>query len=399
MVLTRVLRQIQAVRDHHPLKRLKDGSVLVTRFKDVSSVYSNPKVYSSSKLVEFLPKFGAGTPLYEHHTTSLIFNDPPVHTRVRRIMLGAANPNNFVKMEPDIQRLVDALLDKAEKKGRIDLIEDFASVVPIEVIGNLLDVPHEERGPLRDWSLAILGALEPVITPEQMAEGNKAVVDFCTYLRDLVRRRLEKPGNPEIDVLTRLLQGESGTGEKLTEVQLLHQCVFLLNAGHETTTNLIANGIVNLWRNKSQLKLLLSDVDKYIDGAIDELLRYESPVQLGNRRTIDKTVLGGIQLDSGTRIQIAIGAANRDPLQFPDPDKLDIQRSPNNHQAFANGIHRCLGERLAKIEGRVAIASFIKRFPNFEVVEEEIVRTNRARFRGYTSVAIDVNGYDEEHEI
>lgn len=186
---------------------------------------------------------------------------------MRRILLGALTTKNFEKMEPNIQRLVNELLDNADKKGRIDLIEDFATVVPIEVIGNLLDVPHEERGPLRAWSLAILGALEPTLTPEQMKRGNDAVTEFTAYLKDLVRRRKEKPGDPEVDLLTRLLQGEKD-GEKLEEREILQQCVvglheersvmesaksmgthpcfllnpqFLLNAGHETTTNLIVS--------------------------------------------------------------------------------------------------------------------------------------------------------------
>ena len=381
-----------AVRDHHPLKVLKDGSIFASRFADVQTIYNTSKIFTSGKKIEFLPKFGCKTPLYEHHTTSLIFNDQPLHTRVRRILLGSLTTKTFEKMEPDIQRLVDGLLDAAASKGWIDLVEDFATVIPIEVIGNLLDIPHDERGSLREWSLAILGALEPVISQEQMDAGNCAVEEFTSYLRDLVQRRRENPGDPNVDVLTRLLQGEKDTGEALTESQLLQNCIFLLNAGNDTTINLIANGLVNLYQNPDQLELLLSDVDKYIDPAIDELLRFESPVQLGNRRTVAPVVLGGKLIDEGTRIQIGIGAANRDPAQFPNPDRLDILRSPNNHHAFAGGIHRCLGEKLARMEGRVAIGSFVKRFPNFRVEMGAVVRTQRARFRGYTTIPCNVRG-------
>ena len=148
-------------------------------------------------------------------------------------------------MEPDLIALVDRLLDGLAAKGNVDLIDDFAAAIPIEVIGNLLDVPQDEREPLRDWSLAILGALEPVVAPGVFARGNKAVKDFLAYLEVLVARRRAKPGNPERDVLTRLIQGEDN-GERLTEKELLHNCIFLLNAGHETTTNLIGNGLVAL---------------------------------------------------------------------------------------------------------------------------------------------------------
>jgi cytochrome P450 len=197
------------------------------------------QTFSSGKKLEFAPKYGVDSPLYEHHTTSLVFNDPPLHTRVRRILLGALTTKNFERMEPNIQRLVNELVDAAEKKGTIDLIEDFSILIPIEVIGNLLDVPHHERGPLRKWSLYILGALEPTLTETQMKNGNNAVTEFTTYLRELVRKRKEKPGDPEVDLLTRLLQGEKD-GEKLTESELLQNCVFLLNAGHETTSNLVS---------------------------------------------------------------------------------------------------------------------------------------------------------------
>ena len=193
---------------------MPNGSYFLTRYDDLVTAYKNTKVFSSDKKKEFAPKYG-NSPLYEHHTTSLVFNDPPAHTRVRRLIMGALSPRAIAAMEPDLIRLVDRLLDGLAAKSKVDLIEDFAAAIPIEVIGNLLDVPHDEREPLRDWSLAILGALEPVISPEVFARGNKAVTDFLAYLEILVERRRAKPGNPERDVLTRLIQGEDN-GERLT---------------------------------------------------------------------------------------------------------------------------------------------------------------------------------------
>src|ERR1700678_1063953 len=185
----------RALREHEPVKRMPNGSWFLTRYDDLVTAYKSTKLFSSDKKREFAPKYGASL-LYEHHTTSLVFNDPPAHTRVRRLIMGALSPRAIAEMEPYLVALVDRLLDGLATKGHVELIEDFASAIPVQVIGNLLDVPMEEREPLRDWSLAILGALEPVIGPEVFARGNEAVKDFLAYLEILVARRRTKPGNP-----------------------------------------------------------------------------------------------------------------------------------------------------------------------------------------------------------
>src|SRR6202035_336310 len=305
----------RALRENDPVKRLPNGAYFLTRYDDLVTTYKNTKAFSSDKKKEFAPKYGNSL-LYEPHTPSLVFNAPPAHTRVRRLIMGALSPRAIAEMEPDLIALVDHLLDGLAAKGDIDLIEDFASAIPIQVIGNLLDVPKEEREPLRDWSLAILGALEPVIGPEVFARGNKAVQDFLAYLEILVERRRAKPGNPDRDVLTRLIQGEDN-GERLSSKELLHNCIFLLNAGHETTTNLIGNGLVALSGNPAQKKRLIEHPD-LIKTAIEEFLRFESSNQLGNRMTTDRVELGGVTLAAGTPVTLCIGAANRDPRQFPD---------------------------------------------------------------------------------
>ena len=372
----------RALRENEPVKRLPNGSVFLTRYDDLVTAYKNTKSFSSDKRREFAPKYG-DTPLYEHHTTSLVFNDPPAHTRVRRLIMGALSPRAIAGMEPDLIKLIDGLLDAIAAKGDCELIGDFASAIPIEVIGNLLDVPHDEREPLRDWSLAILGALEPVVSPDVAARGNQAVTDFLAYLRTLVERRRQKPGNPERDVLTRLIQGEDN-GERLTEKELLHNCIFLLNAGHETTTNLIGNGLVTLQQNQAQKQRLIDNSD-LIKTAVEEMLRYESSNQLGNRMTTERIELGGVMLEAGTPITLCIGAANRDPAQFPDPEAFDIARTPNRHLAFATGAHQCAGMALARLEGAIAISRFLARFPNYAPAGQP-VRGGRVRFRGFLSV-------------
>src|SRR3954454_19609281 len=192
-----------ALREHEPVHRMPDGAYLITRWRDCDAVYRDAQVFSSDKKIEFGPKYG-DTPLYRHHTTSLVFNDPPLHTQVRRAIQMALSNRVIAGMEAGLVALVDRLLDAMEAKGRADLIEDFAAAIPVEVIGNLLAVPHEDRGPLRAWSLAILGALEPRLSPEQEALGNWSVREFTDYLRVLVAERRRRPGDPEHDVLTRL---------------------------------------------------------------------------------------------------------------------------------------------------------------------------------------------------
>ncbi|MGJ4929519.1 cytochrome P450 [Bradyrhizobium sp. HKCCYLS2038] len=378
----------RALRQQAPVKRMRNGSFFLTRYDDLVTAYKATRTFSSDKKREFAPKYGA-SPLYEHHTTSLVFNDPPAHTRVRRLIMGALSPRAIAEMELALIALVDGLLDRIAAKDRFELIEDFASAIPIEVIGNLLGVPHDERGPLRDWSLAILGALEPVLTPEQFARGNQAVGDMLTYLETLVARRRAAPGNPERDVLTRLIQGEAD-GERLSEKELLHNCIFLLNAGHETTTNLIGNGLVLLCQHPGGRRRLI-EAPGLIRTAVEEILRYESSNQLGNRMTTEPVELGGVMLDAGTSVTLCIGAANRDPAQFDDPERFDITRLANRHLAFGTGAHQCAGMALARLEGAVAISRFLARFPNYQL-DGSPVRGGRVRFRGFASVPCVVEG-------
>ena len=380
-----------ALREAEPVRRMPDGSLFLTRHADLMAVYRDAATFSSDKHVEFAPKYGVDSPLYEHHTTSLVFNDPPLHTRVRKLIMGALTRRAIADMEPGLVRLVDHLLDRIEARRGGDLIEDFAAAIPVEIIGNLLGVPHQDRGPLRDWSLAILGALEPVPTPEQHAAGNRSVSEMLAYLRTLVAERRKSPGDPERDVLTRLIQGEA-SGEKLSEVELLQNCIFLLNAGHETTTNLIGNGLILLQEFPAQRERLLADLhstgndeaarEQVLTLAVDECLRFESSNQLGNRRTLSATSLGGLDLPAGTLVTLCIGAANRDPAAFGQAEVFDLRRENNRHLAFGFGIHQCAGLSLARLEGRIAIGRFLQRFPAYRLTHPP-ARGGRARFRGF----------------
>ena len=381
------------LRTQSPVRLMPDGSYFLTRHADLVAVYRDASTFSSDKKIEFEPKYGAASPLFAHHTTSLVFNDPPLHTRVRSLIIGALTRRAIAGMEPNLITLVDSLLDAIVAKGGGDLIEDFASAIPVEVIGNLLGVPHADRAPLRGWSLAILGALEPKLTAAQEALGNRSVTEFTDYLKTLVAHRRKHPGDVEHDVLTRLIGQEDG--EKLSEAELLQNCVFILNAGHETTTNLIGNALValtehprakaDLLSKQELLALDLPGLEAYLIPVIDEFLRFESSNQLSNRRALKNTQVGGIDIPAGSLLTLCIGAANRDPAVFDQPDQLQLERQNNRHLAFGLGIHQCAGMSLARLEGRIAIGRFLQRLPDYRLTEPP-TRGGRARFRGFLHV-------------
>lgn len=369
-----------------PVLPQPDGSVLIASHASLDRIYRDTSLYSSDKKAVFGPKFGVGSPLFEHHTTSLVFSDPPLHSRVRKIMTSALTPRAIARMEPGLVVAVDHLLDAMEGEAEVDLIEDFAATIPIQIIGNLLDVPQDERAPLRDWSLAILGALEPSLSEGGLARGHQAVEDFKHYLRDLVARRRAQPGDPETDVLTRLIAHEEAVigGEGLSEIELIQNCIFILNAGHETTTNLIGNALALLHDHPDQRARLLAEPG-LIKSAVEEVLRYRSPNQLGNRETTAMVEIEGVTIARGSNLHLVIGAANRDPQVFAHPERFDIARRPNRHLAFAGGPHVCVGLTLARLEGKIAIERFLARFPDYEILPGR-KSGGRIRFRGYASL-------------
>lgn len=373
-----------ALRRWDPVRAMPDGTYFLTRWEDCNAVYRDHKRFSSDKKIEFKPKYGDG-PLYEHHTTSLVFNDPPLHTKVRKLVAPVFTPRALEALRPRIEELVDELLDNFEDKREIDLIADFAAAVPIRLIGDILGVPEDEREPLRDWSLIILGALEPTLSDEQLAVGNQAIEDFKDYLRRLIDDRRRNPSPDEREILTRMIALHDEDPE-FTELELLHNCIFLLNAGHETTTNLIGNGIDLLLRHPDAMRALHQD-PALIEPAVEEFLRMESSNQLGNRRCVEPVEVAGRKFEPGDLVTLCIGAANRDPAQFPDPDTLDITRRPNRHLAFGGGIHTCAGASLARMEGQVAIGKMAARFPELRR-DGTFVRGGRARFRGFYSYPV-----------
>ena len=377
-------RYYTALREQRPVHELEPGSFFLSRYEDVVALYRDARA-SSDKKLEFEPKFG-DSPLYEHHTTSLVFNDPPLHTRVRALMMGALNQRAIARMEAGVAVLVERLLDGFSRE--VDFIDSFAARIPVEVIGNLLDIPGDERGPLRAWSIAILSGLEPKPSAEMLERGNRAVVEFKEYLARLVDQRRRKPGDPESDVLTRLIQGETN-GERLSTLELYHNCIFLLNAGHETTTNLIGNGLWLLLKNDSEMRRLRSE-PALLAPAIEEMLRYDGPIQLNNRRLTAPVTLGGTTLPEGAFVTLGIGAANRDPRQFADADRFDVARKPNRHVAFGHGDHACAGMNVARMEARIAFSGLLRRFGRLEPAGPP-QRDRRIRFRGFRKLPLSAS--------
>jgi cytochrome P450 len=382
----------RALRAFDPLHRMPDGSYFLTRYDDCLAIYHDTATWSSDKKLDFRTNF-AGSLLYEHHTTSLVFNDPPYHTRVRRLLAPAFAPRALRALQNRIEDLVDRLLAAAAERSEIDLITDFAAAIPIQLIGDMLGIPPGEREPLRGWSLAILGGLEPVLSKDQFDDGVRAVAEFKDYLDDIIARRLRSEAGDPAEILSKLIAGTDvalgeGSGERLSKLELIHNCIFLLNAGHETTTNLIGNAVDLLIRHPDAMADLRAHPET-IDTAVEEFLRMESSNQLGNRRAINSTTLGGVALAAGTYVHIGIGAANRDPAQFPDPDRLDIRRAPNRHLAFGTGIHACAGMSLARMEAQMAIGRLLQRFRRIEPAGP-FVRGGRARFRGFKSYPVQL---------
>ena len=375
-----------ALREQDPVHRFADGSYFFTRHADLFRIYRDAKLFSSDKKKMFKPLFG-DTLLYQHHTTSLVFNDPPLHTHVRKAIGDALSHKTLLAMEPGLRKFTATLLDRLEDQVEFDLMSDFATLIPVEVIGNLLRLPREDRGMLQRWAGAILGALEFDLPQEKLDYGNRCVREFLDYLADLVDDRRKNLSDDHDDILSRLIKWEAD-GFVLSDKQLYHQCIFILNAGHETTTNLIGHSIYCLLTHPEQLQLLQRQPD-LTGSAIEEMLRYEAPVQLGNRVTTEAVQFDDVSIAAGTTLTFSIGAANRDPAVYPEPDRLDITRNPRNHMAFAGGIHTCAGLNVARLEARIAVPALLNRFPGLSLAGAP-VRDKRARFRGLLSLPMTI---------
>ena len=386
--INNVYKYYELLREKSPIHQNPDGSYVLTTYKEIISVYRNFKIWSSDKKTEFGAKFGA-SPLFEHHTTSVVFIDPPDHNRIRKIFQQAFTPKSIRALEKDITDLVDSYLIIMQEKKKFNFVSDFSFRLPVDVVCSVLGIPSEDRQLIRDWAHKILGALEPKLTPKQLDEGSTAVINFKEYLRDQIRyRKTHKDINKAHEILSLLIEAE---GLELSETELLHQCIFMLNAGHETSTNMLSHGLNELINHRDQYRLLQKEPER-IDTAIDEILRFQPPIQINNRRCLETTMLGDVTIQKGTPVHMIIAGANRDPLQFCQPEIFDISRSPNRHLSFGLGIHICAGINLARLEAKVAFLRLMSSFKEINL-SKKIKLANRIRFREITEMQVEVSSF------
>ena len=375
------------LRAQSPVHKNTDGTFVLTCYADIVQTYRDPMIWSSDKRATFKPKFG-NTPLFEHHTNSIVFIDPPDHTRIRRLFQSAFTRKALAAFVPRITSLVDEYLNRLEDQGQMEVVEEFSFCLPIEVVCDLLGVPRQDREFIRGWANAILTALEPTLVQKQLDDGNQAVVDFKQYLRDLIAYRRAHPHDAQdTEVLTILADAEAD-GKRLTEIELLHQCIFMLNAGHETSTNMITHGIHEMLLNPNQIDLLFENPD-LIEPMVEEVLRYQAPIQINNRRANSDQILSGVTIPADTTVHMMINAANRDPAQFSNPDRFDITRRPNRHLSFGLGVHICAGNALARVEAQIAFQRLFRRFPKLALTIPAVIAP-RLRFREVSSLHVSV---------
>ena len=380
----RVLAELRA---QSPVHKNTDGTFVLTCYADIVQTYRDPMIWSSDKRATFKPKFG-NTPLFEHHTNSIVFIDPPDHTRIRRLFQSAFTRKALAAFVPRITNLVDEYLNRLEDQRQMEIVEEFSFRLPIEVVCDLLGVPRQDREFIRGWANAILTALEPTLVQKQLDDGNQAVVDFKQYLRDLIAYRRAHPHDAQdTEVLTILADAEAD-GKRLTEIELLHQCIFMLNAGHETSTNMITHGIHEMLLNPDQIGLLSEHPD-LIEPMVEEVLRYQAPIQINNRRANSDQILSGVTIPADTTVHMMINAANRDPAQFSNPDRFDITRRPNRHLSFGLGVHICAGNALARVEAQIAFQRLFRRFPKLALTIPAVIAP-RLRFREVSSLHVSV---------
>jgi len=316
------------------------------------------------------------------HRHQMMENEPPDHTRLRSLVAQAFARGHVERLRPRVAEIADGLLDQVESAGRMDLIADFAAVLPVEVIAELLDVPHSDRPQLRPWSNAIVKMYEWGRSADLQNRALAASREFADYMRVLVR---ERRGNPQNDLVSHLAVAEHD-GQRLTENEAVASAILLLNAGHEASVNVLGNGFVALLRHRDQLARLRAD-PALIPSAVEEMIRYDAPLQLFERTAREDVELGGCLVRAGEKAAALLGAANRDPAVFTDPDRFDVGRSPNPHLGFGAGVHFCLGAPLARVELQVAVATLLRRLPGLALAGEPTLRPTFT-MRGYAEVPV-----------
>ena len=366
------------------------GCWVLTRYKDVVSVLRDYLRFSNvGRIASFLDQLPESMrsdirPLYENFSTGMPNTDPPEHTRIRSLVNRAFMPRVVEAMRPRMQAIVDGLLDTVENDGQMDVVSDFAYPLPAIIIAEMLGVPSEERDQFKRWSddiVAFHGTGRP--RPDSVRRSLRGLLEAKEWLRRLIAQRRQHPRD---DLLSALAAAEE-EGDMLSETELLATCISLIVAGHETTTGLIGNGLLALLRHPDQVQKL-KDAPELVATAIDEFLRYDTSFQRTWRLTAEDVEFAGEPIPRGQTVSLMLGAANRDPEQFPDPDRLDITRKPNPHLAFGHGVHFCLGEPLARREAEIAFTTLLGRFPGLRLTSGAIEWHENNTFHNLKSLPV-----------
>lgn len=354
---------------------------MLTRYEDIHAVLKDMSYEKQlqrwkqvNPLVQMMPQVKT---LLSSRSSWMLNQNPPDHTRMRGLVNRAFTPKMVNEMRPHIEEIANFLIDRLEGREQFDLVSEFAFPLPVTVIAEMLGVPREDREKFKNWSHALTDTLEPTPNLERMKLANTATEELYDYLRPLVAQRRKEPKN---DLISALAAAED-EGKKLTEEELLANCVLILVAGHETTVNLIGNAVRVLLQHPDQLEKLKSNPE-LIGGAIGEVLRFESPVQVTRRLAGEQMDLNGTTIKDGDMLVLLLGAANRDPSMFPNPNEFDITRDNKKHMAYGHGIHHCLGSSLADAEGQIAVGTLFKRLPNLRIVDPNIEIRHPFALRG-----------------
>jgi len=356
----------------------------LSRYADVHAVLRDHRFGREGSQQNRARVLGTG-PLAHAYDLWFLFMDPPNHTRLRALVSKAFTPRAVESLRGQIQTVVDGLLDQQADTPTFDLVSEFAYQVPVLVICDLLGMPDDDRDQFTEWSRAIARGLDNLnlLDPMLVMQGNEAAEGLSAYFRELIGKRRRRPGN---DLLSGLIAAEEA-GDRLSEDELVATCVLLFFAGHETTVNLIGNGTLALLRHPSELQRLRAD-PTLIEGAVEEFLRYDSPVQRTSRVTLEDAQVNGLQFKKGDQVNLLLGAANRDRQQFPDPDRLDLTRAnARHHLSFASGIHYCVGAALARLETQIALGTLLRRAPGLRLVETPSWRKS-IMLRGLNSLTV-----------